>query len=61
MTVPQVCLDPGDAIELGEMLEFLGEGEPGTDALVGLSKVVFSTTLRGPLSWALPGQFDVSQ
>jgi dihydrofolate reductase len=26
-------------------------GEPGTDALAGLSKVVFSTTLREPLSW----------
>ena len=25
MTVPQVCLDPGDAVELGEMLEFLSE------------------------------------
>ena len=28
------------------------EGEPGTDALAGLSKVVFSTTLSEPLSWA---------
>jgi dihydrofolate reductase len=27
------------------------EGEPGTDALAGLSKVVFSTTLREPLAW----------
>jgi dihydrofolate reductase len=27
------------------------EGEPGTDSLVGLSKVVFSTTLKEPLSW----------
>jgi dihydrofolate reductase len=27
------------------------EGEPGTDALVGFSKVVFSTTLKEPLSW----------
>jgi hypothetical protein len=25
MTVPQMCLDAGDAVELGEMLEFLGE------------------------------------
>ena len=25
MTAPQVCLDPGDAVELGEMLEFVGE------------------------------------
>jgi dihydrofolate reductase len=28
------------------------EGEPGTDALAGFSKVVFSTTLSEPLSWA---------
>jgi dihydrofolate reductase len=28
------------------------EGEPGTEALAGMSKVVFSTTLTGPLSWA---------
>jgi dihydrofolate reductase len=28
------------------------EGEPGTDALTGLSKVVFSTTLTKPVSWA---------
>lgn len=27
------------------------EGEPGTDALAGMSKVVFSTTLTEPLSW----------
>lgn len=27
------------------------EGEPGTDALAGLSKVVFSSTLTEPLSW----------
>jgi dihydrofolate reductase len=27
-------------------------GEPGTDALAGMSKVVFSTTLREPLAWA---------
>ena len=27
------------------------EGEPGTDALASLSKVVFSTTLREPLAW----------
>jgi dihydrofolate reductase len=26
-------------------------GEPGTDALAGMSKVVFSTTLREPLAW----------
>jgi dihydrofolate reductase len=28
------------------------EGEPGTDALAGLPKVVFSSTLKEPLSWA---------
>jgi len=27
-------------------------GEPGTDALAGLSKIVFSSTLTEPLSWA---------
>jgi dihydrofolate reductase len=27
------------------------EGEPGTDVLAGLSKVVFSTTLEEPLTW----------
>jgi dihydrofolate reductase len=27
------------------------EGEPGTDELAGLSKVVFSTTLTEPLAW----------
>jgi dihydrofolate reductase len=27
------------------------EGEPGTDALAGMPKVVFSTTLREPLAW----------
>src|ERR1700683_2969628 len=31
---------------------FAAEGEPGTGALAGISKVVFSTTLREPLSWA---------
>jgi dihydrofolate reductase len=33
------------------MSGFAAEGEPGTDALAGLSKVVFSTTLEEPLSW----------
>ena len=28
------------------------DGVPGTDALAGLSKVVFSSTLREPLEWA---------
>ena len=33
------------------MSGFAAEGEPGTDALAGMSKVVFSTTLREPLAW----------
>jgi dihydrofolate reductase len=28
------------------------DGEPGTDVLADLSKIVFSSTLRDPLSWA---------
>ena len=34
------------------MSEFAAAGEPGTDALAGMSKVVFSATLSEPLSWA---------
>jgi dihydrofolate reductase len=34
------------------MSEFAAGGEPGTGALTGLSKVVFSTTLSEPLPWA---------
>lgn len=34
------------------MSGFAADGEPGTDALAGLSKVVFSKTLSEPLSWA---------
>jgi len=34
------------------MSGFAAKGEPGTDSLAGMSKVVFSTTLREPLSWA---------
>ena len=34
------------------MSGFAAGGEPGTDALAGMSKVVFSTTLSEPLSWA---------
>ena len=34
------------------MSGFAADGEPGTDALAGMSKVVFSTTLNEPLSWA---------
>ncbi len=33
------------------MSGFAAEGEPGTDALADLSKIVFSTTLSEPLSW----------
>jgi dihydrofolate reductase len=33
------------------MSGFAAQGEPGTGGLAGLSKVVFSTTLREPLSW----------
>ena len=33
------------------MSELARDGEPGTDALAGLSKVVFSSTLEEPLSW----------
>jgi dihydrofolate reductase len=34
------------------MSGFAAAGEPGTDPLAAMSKVVFSTTLREPLSWA---------
>ena len=33
------------------MSELASGGEPGTDALAGFSKIVFSTTLKEPLSW----------
>src|SRR5215469_11276554 len=33
------------------MSGFAAEGEPGTEALAGMSKVVFSSTLSEPLSW----------
>lgn len=33
------------------MSGFAAAGEPGTDALADMSKVVFSTTLSEPLSW----------
>jgi dihydrofolate reductase len=33
------------------MSGFVAEGEPGTDALTAMAKVVFSTTLTEPLSW----------
>jgi dihydrofolate reductase len=34
------------------MSGFAAEGEPGTDVLAGMTKVVFSTTLAEPLAWA---------
>lgn len=34
------------------MYGFASSGEPGTDALAGMSKVVFSSTLPEPLEWA---------
>jgi dihydrofolate reductase len=33
------------------MSEFAAQDEPGTDALAGMQKIVFSTTLSEPLSW----------
>jgi dihydrofolate reductase len=34
------------------MSGYAAGGEPGTDVLAAMTKVVFSTTLSGPLSWA---------
>jgi dihydrofolate reductase len=34
------------------MSRFAADGEPGTEALSGMSKVVFSSTLSEPLSWS---------
>jgi dihydrofolate reductase len=34
------------------MSGFAADGEPGTDVLAGLNKLVFSTTLTEPLAWA---------
>lgn len=33
------------------MSEFAAASEPGTDVLAGMPKIVFSSTLREPLSW----------
>ena len=33
------------------MSRFAAAGEPGTDVLAGMSKIVFSTTLSEPLDW----------
>jgi dihydrofolate reductase len=40
------------AVTYRVMSGYAAEGEPGTDVLAGLSKVVFSATLSEPLSWA---------
>jgi dihydrofolate reductase len=34
------------------MAGYAAQGEPGTDALAGMAKIVFSRTLREPLAWA---------
>ena len=34
------------------MSGYADEGEPGTESLASMSKIVFSSTLREPLSWA---------
>jgi dihydrofolate reductase len=34
------------------MSRLVADGEPGTDVLAGMSKIVFSSTLTEPLSWA---------
>ena len=34
------------------MSGFVADGEPGTDGLSGMSKIVFSSSLTEPLSWA---------
>ena len=34
------------------MSRLVADGEPGTDVLGGMSKIVFSSTLTEPLSWA---------
>jgi dihydrofolate reductase len=33
------------------MSRLVADGEPGTDALAGMSKIVFSSTLSEPMSW----------
>jgi len=33
------------------MSKFAAEGEPGTDELAGMPKIVFSSTLQEPLTW----------
>jgi dihydrofolate reductase len=33
------------------MSRFAAEGEPGTDVLAGMSKLVFSSSLSEPLAW----------
>jgi dihydrofolate reductase len=50
-------LDPNETVLMGAntyrlMSGFAADGEPGTDVLAGLNKVVFSSTLTEPLAWA---------
>ena len=50
-------LDPNETVLMGAttyrlMSAFAADGEPGTDVLAGLNKVVFSSTLTEPLAWA---------
>ena len=62
MEVPEYLAWLGDQPEAGYtvlmgattyrlMAELASKGEPGVDALADLSKIVFSSTLREPLSW----------
>ena len=62
MEVPEYLAWLGDQPEAGYtvlmgattyrlMAELASQGEPGVDALADLSKIVFSSTLREPLSW----------
>jgi len=50
-------LEPSETVLMGAntyrlMSEFAASGEPGTDVLAELNKVVFSKTLTEPLAWA---------
>ena len=62
MEVPEYLAWLGDQPEAGYtvlmgantyrlMAELASQGEPGVDALADLSKIVFSSALREPLSW----------
>ena len=51
MSVPQVCLDAGDAVELGELLGFLDDwlacGRAGLAGSLGRSLGAMATTSTG--------------